>query len=138
MGGRYPICAPGSKRKTGQRTPGKYFREVESRFINMDKFKVVAPKGNHVAYREVIAPNGKPVLAIHTGAYLSRLGSLRESAVYALDEKGNPDYCLICEFGGVIRELRKWLNDKPNELGKLFSLEKEGWRILGEIKNRYP
>lgn len=103
----------------------------------MDKFKVTAPKGTYVAYREIVAPDGKPVLGIHTGAYLQRLGSLRESSVYIIEDNGEQWDCIICEFGGVIRELRKWMNGKPNQLEKNFSLNDKDLKKLDAIKSKY-
>lgn len=97
-------------------------------------FKLIAPKGTHTAYRQVIAPDGTPVLAVHTGEYMPRLGSLRESSVYIIEENGDEIDCIICEFGGVIRDLLNYLNGKSSDLEKNFSLDAYGWKKLDAIK----
>lgn len=97
-------------------------------------FKSIAPKGIHAAYRQIIAPDGTPVLGVYTGEYLPRMGGLRESSVYIIEENGEENDCIICEFGGVIRDLLNYLNSKDYKLEENFTLSSGGWNKLDKIK----
>jgi hypothetical protein len=97
-------------------------------------FKVIAPKGQHTAYRQIVSCDGVPVLSISTGEYLPRLGNLRESAVYLI-ENGKETDCIICEYGGVVRDLLNFMNNKPSNLEAHFSLEAGAWEKLRAIKS---